>query len=67
MQLILPESLLAKDIRKQRITEDDAKQIKERITTTTLLEDLAEADFVIEAVPVCSCSPAFPYGMCTLY
>ncbi|KAF8427844.1 3-hydroxyacyl-CoA dehydrogenase [Tirmania nivea] len=45
------ESLLARDIEKQRITEADAKQIKERITTTTELGDLCESDFVIEAVP----------------
>ncbi|RPB23728.1 hypothetical protein L211DRAFT_786047 [Terfezia boudieri ATCC MYA-4762] len=45
------ESLLARDIEKQRITEADAKQIKERIMTTTELGDLCESDFVIEAVP----------------
>ncbi|KAF8435292.1 3-hydroxyacyl-CoA dehydrogenase [Terfezia claveryi] len=45
------ESLLARDIGKQRITEADAKQIKERIRTTTELGDLCESDFVIEAVP----------------
>jgi len=47
-----PGSLLARDIEKQRITEEGAKQVKERITTTTELGDLCESDFVIEAVPV---------------
>ena len=46
------DKLLDKDVAKQRISKDDALQVRERLTTTTNLEDLNGVDFVIEAVPV---------------
>jgi 3-hydroxybutyryl-CoA dehydrogenase len=46
------DKLLAKDVSKQRITQDEATKVRERLTTSTKLEDLDKVDFVIEAVPV---------------
>lgn len=46
------DKLLAKDVTKQRITQDESTKIRERLTTSTKLEDLGKVDFVIEAVPV---------------
>ncbi|KAB5575862.1 3-hydroxyacyl-CoA dehydrogenase [Coniochaeta sp. 2T2.1] len=43
--------LLAKDVSKSRITQDEADAAWARITPTNLIEDLGDADFVIEAVP----------------
>ncbi|KAF2665957.1 hypothetical protein BT63DRAFT_377159 [Microthyrium microscopicum] len=43
--------LLEKDIAKERITAEEAAQVRERLTTTTNVEDLGDVDFVIEAVP----------------
>ncbi|KAL0633561.1 hypothetical protein Q9L58_007521 [Maublancomyces gigas] len=43
--------LLERDIAKQRLTGDVAEQIRARISTSTDLSALSEADFVIEAVP----------------
>lgn len=50
--LLGTDKLLAKDVTKQRITQDDSTKIRERLTTSTKLEDLGKVDFVIEAVPV---------------
>jgi 3-hydroxybutyryl-CoA dehydrogenase len=49
--LIEIDKLLAKDVSKQRLTQDDATAARERLTTSTKMEDLNEVDFVIEAVP----------------
>lgn len=51
MKLIEIDKLLAKDVSKQRISQDDATAARERLTTSTKMEDLNEVDFVIEAVP----------------
>ncbi|KAH8882759.1 hypothetical protein GQ53DRAFT_753285 [Thozetella sp. PMI_491] len=45
------EKLLAKDVSKSRISQEEADAVRARLTPTTSLEDLAEVDFVIEAVP----------------
>ena len=45
------DKLLDKDVSKQRITKDDATATRERISTTTMMDDLSSVDFVIEAVP----------------
>lgn len=37
---------------KQRISKDEAKAARERLSCTTSLDDLSDVDFVIEAVPV---------------
>ena len=47
------DKLLEKDVGKQRISKEDATAARERITSSTSLEDLSDVDFVIEAVPVC--------------
>ena len=45
------EKLLAKDVSKSRITQDQADKARSLLSTSTKLEDLASVDFVIEAVP----------------
>ena len=45
------DKLLEKDVSKQRISKDDAVASRERLTTTTKMDDLSSVDFVIEAVP----------------
>lgn len=45
------EKLLAKDVGKGRLTQEDADATRGRLTTSTQLEDLSDVDFVIEAVP----------------
>lgn len=45
------EKLLAKDVSKQRITQEQADQARSHLTPATSLDSLAEVDFVIEAVP----------------
>ncbi|KAI9873319.1 MAG: hypothetical protein M1830_000549 [Pleopsidium flavum] len=45
------DKLLEKDVSKQRISQDDATAARERLSSTTKLDDLSEVDFVIEAVP----------------
>jgi 3-hydroxybutyryl-CoA dehydrogenase len=45
------EKLLAKDVGKGRLTQEDADAARGRLTTSTQLEDLSDVDFVIEAVP----------------
>jgi 3-hydroxybutyryl-CoA dehydrogenase len=41
---------LQRDVEKERLTKDDKRSIVERISTTTSLQDLSKATFVIEAV-----------------
>jgi 3-hydroxybutyryl-CoA dehydrogenase len=45
------DKLLEKDVSKQRISQEDATKARERISTSTNIEDLNSVDFVIEAVP----------------
>ncbi|KAL8649820.1 MAG: hypothetical protein Q9210_004174 [Variospora velana] len=45
------DRLLQKDVSKDRITKDEATMIRERLSSTTKMEDLSSVDFVIEAVP----------------
>ncbi|KAK2739273.1 hypothetical protein FQN57_006608 [Myotisia sp. PD_48] len=45
------EKLLAKDVAKDRITQEAATKIRSMLHPTTKLEDLSDVDFVIEAVP----------------
>lgn len=47
------DKLLEKDVGKGRISKEDAAATRERLTSSTKLEDLSDVDFVIEAVPVC--------------
>jgi 3-hydroxybutyryl-CoA dehydrogenase len=41
---------LARDVEKERLTEDQRRQAVARLKPTTLMADLSEADFIIEAV-----------------
>ena len=43
--------MLAKDVSKSRITQEQADQARSLLSPTTKLEDLSNVDFVIEAVP----------------
>ncbi|KAJ4349911.1 uncharacterized protein N0V89_008531 [Didymosphaeria variabile] len=45
------DKLLEKDVGKGRISQEDAAATRERLTASTKLEDLADVDFVIEAIP----------------
>ncbi|KAL1656344.1 hypothetical protein SLS61_000807 [Didymella pomorum] len=45
------EKLLAKDVGKGRLSQEDADAARGRLTTSTKIEDLTDVDFVIEAVP----------------
>ncbi|KAK5993400.1 putative 3-hydroxybutyryl-CoA dehydrogenase [Cladobotryum mycophilum] len=45
------EKLLAKDVSKSRITQEQADQARSLLTTSTKIEDFSSVDFVIEAVP----------------
>ncbi|GME23391.1 3-hydroxybutyryl-dehydrogenase [Neofusicoccum parvum] len=45
------DKLLEKDVSKQRISKDDATAARERLSSATILDGLADVDFVIEAVP----------------
>jgi len=45
------DKLLEKDVSKQRISQEDATKTRERISSSTNIEDLNSIDFVIEAVP----------------
>ncbi|KAM5442722.1 putative 3-hydroxybutyryl-CoA dehydrogenase [Microsporum ferrugineum] len=45
------EKLLAKDVAKERITQETADKVRSMLTPTTKLEDLSSSDFIIEAVP----------------
>jgi len=44
------KKLLQKDVEKGKITEQDKKNTRQLITTTSTMKDLAKADFIIEAV-----------------
>lgn len=46
------DKLLAKDVSKQRITQEQATEARNRLQPTINMEDLKDVDFVIEAVPV---------------
>jgi len=43
--------LLAKDVSKERITQEQSDKIQSLLTSTTSMDSLADTDFVIEAVP----------------
>jgi len=45
------DKLLAKDVSKQKITQEIANAIKKRLTPSTNMQDLSDVDMVIEAVP----------------
>ncbi|MCJ1392098.1 hypothetical protein MMC18_004965 [Xylographa bjoerkii] len=45
------DKLLEKDVAKQRISREDATACRERLSSSTKMEDLSNVDFVIEAVP----------------
>ncbi|KAL1841713.1 hypothetical protein VTJ49DRAFT_6687 [Mycothermus thermophilus] len=45
------EKLLAKDVGKQRISQEQADAARSLLKPTTSIDDLSEVDFVIEAVP----------------
>lgn len=45
------DKLLAKDVSKQRISQDDADAARERLKPNTEMDALSEVDMVIEAVP----------------
>ncbi|PKS10718.1 hypothetical protein jhhlp_002475 [Lomentospora prolificans] len=49
--LAFAEKLLAKDVSKSRITQEQADKARSLLTPTTAIEDLSKIDFVIEAVP----------------
>ncbi|KAL2760711.1 hypothetical protein ACRALDRAFT_1059534 [Sodiomyces alcalophilus JCM 7366] len=49
--LAFAEKLLAKDVSKSRITQEQADQARSLLTPETNLEKLSDVDFVIEAVP----------------
>ncbi|KAI1405698.1 3-hydroxyacyl-CoA dehydrogenase [Hypoxylon fuscum] len=45
------EKLLSKDVSKSRITQEQADEARSKLSLTTAIEELANVDFVIEAVP----------------
>ncbi|KAI0108682.1 3-hydroxybutyryl-CoA dehydrogenase [Nemania sp. FL0031] len=49
--LAFADKLLAKDVSKSRITQDQADEARSKLTGTTSIEQLSNVDFVIEAVP----------------
>ncbi|KAG6145426.1 hypothetical protein E4U35_005248 [Claviceps purpurea] len=49
--LTFADKLLAKDVSKSRITQEQADQARSLLRPSTEMEDLASVDFVIEAVP----------------
>ncbi|KAL2166016.1 hypothetical protein VTG60DRAFT_3437 [Thermothelomyces hinnuleus] len=49
--LAFAEKLLAKDVSKQRITQEQADATRALLQPTTSIDDLSPVDFVIEAVP----------------
>ncbi len=50
--LTFADKLLAKDVAKGRISEQNAAAARERLASSTNIDDLSDVDFVIEAVPV---------------
>ncbi|CAI4210495.1 unnamed protein product [Parascedosporium putredinis] len=49
--LAFADKLLAKDVSKSRITQEQADKARSLLTSSTSIEDLGDIDFVIEAVP----------------
>ncbi|PQE16731.1 3-hydroxybutyryl- dehydrogenase protein [Rutstroemia sp. NJR-2017a BBW] len=49
--LAFADKLLAKDVTKQRITQEQSDSARALLQPTTKMEDLSNVDFVIEAVP----------------
>lgn len=49
--LSFADKLLAKDVSKERISQSDADATRERLKSTTSMDDLGDVDMVIEAVP----------------
>ncbi|GKT49195.1 putative 3-hydroxybutyryl-CoA dehydrogenase [Colletotrichum spaethianum] len=49
--LSFAEKLLAKDVSKSRITQEQADQARSLLSPATSLDELSDVDFVIEAVP----------------
>ncbi|KAK4219339.1 3-hydroxyacyl-CoA dehydrogenase [Rhypophila decipiens] len=49
--LAFAEKLLAKDVSKSRITQEQADSARSLLTPSTTLDDLSSVDFIIEAVP----------------
>ncbi|KAH8161760.1 hypothetical protein CIB48_g6481 [Xylaria polymorpha] len=49
--LAFADQLLAKDVSKTRITQEQADEARSKITGVTSIEKLSDVDFVIEAVP----------------
>ena len=45
------DKLLAKDVSKERITQEQSDKIRSLLAPTTSMDSLADVDFVIEAVP----------------
>ncbi|KAH6684328.1 3-hydroxyacyl-CoA dehydrogenase [Halenospora varia] len=45
------DKLLAKDVTKERITQEQSDKIRSLLSPTTNMDSLSEVDFVIEAVP----------------
>ena len=45
------DKLLAKDVSKSRITQEQSDKARSLLTPSTKIEDLSNVDFVIEAVP----------------
>ncbi|EKD13565.1 uncharacterized protein L3040_008570 [Drepanopeziza brunnea f. sp. 'multigermtubi'] len=49
--LSFADKLLAKDVTKKRITQEESDKARSLLTPSTTMDALSEADFVIEAVP----------------
>ncbi|KAI0865728.1 3-hydroxybutyryl-CoA dehydrogenase [Xylaria cubensis] len=49
--LAFADKLLAKDVSKSRITQEQADEARSKLTGATSIEQLSDVDFVIEAVP----------------
>lgn len=49
--LAFADKLLAKDVSKSRITQDQADEARSKLSSATSIEKLSDVDFVIEAVP----------------
>jgi len=47
--LAFADKLLKKDVEKSRFTKDEAKDARERMSTTTKMDDLGQVGFVVEA------------------
>jgi len=49
--LVFADKLLSKDVSKDRLSQSDADATRERLKVTTSMDNLGDADMVIEAVP----------------